>query len=143
MTKILYVEDYEAQRDFMVWLLEQYGGYEVDVACNGEEGVKKTREWHPDMVLMDLRMPGPIDGLAAIQQLRNSSDTVDIPIIVISAWGSLKHKQQSLKAGADMHLTKPVLVDDLFVAINHHLRRPSLSQNGFLGPAVRRESCAI
>ncbi|NIO71823.1 MAG: response regulator [Anaerolineae bacterium] len=138
MTKILYVEDYEPQRDFMVWLLELYGGYEVDVACNGEEGVKKVREWHPDVVLMDIRMPGRIDGLAAIRQLRNGPDTADIPIIVISAWGGFEHKQQALKAGADVHLTKPVPVEELFAAINRHLRQPSLSQDGFLGLAVKR-----
>ena len=122
MTKILYVEDYEAQRDFMVWLLEMYGGYEVDVACNGEEGVKKARDWHPDVVLMDIRMPGRIDGLAAIRQLRDGLDTVNIPIIVISAWGGFEHKQQALKAGADAHFPKPVPIEELFVAINHHLR---------------------
>ena len=138
MTKILYVEDYEPQRDFMVWLLELCGGYEVDVACNGEEGVKKVREWHPDVVLMDIRMPGRIDGLAAIRQLRDGLDTVDIPIIVISALGGSEHKQQTLRAGADAHLTKPVPIDDLFVAINRHLRQPSLSQDAFLDLAVER-----
>ena len=138
MKKILYVEDYEPQRDFMVWLLELYGGYEVDVACSGEEGVKKVREWHPDVILMDIRMPGRIDGLAAIRQLRNGPDTVDIPIIVISAWGGFEYKQQALKAGADVYLVKPVPVDELFVAINRHLRQPSLSQGAFLGSAVER-----
>jgi CheY-like chemotaxis protein len=59
-------------------------GYEVDVAYNGEEGVKKTREWYPDVVLMDIPLLGRIDGLAAIRQLRNGPDTADIPIIVIS-----------------------------------------------------------
>ncbi|TEU16217.1 MAG: response regulator [Anaerolineales bacterium] len=136
MAKILYVEDYEAQRDFMVWLLELCGGYEVDVACNGEEGVKKVREWHPDVVLMDIRMPGQIDGIAAIRQLRNGPDTVDIPIIAISAWGGFEYK--ALKAGADLYLAKPVPVDELFAAINRHLRQPSLSQGAFLGSAVER-----
>ena len=83
-------------------------------------------------------MPGRIDGLAAIRQLRESSGTVDIPIIVISAWGDFGHKQQALKAGADVHLTKPVPVEELFAAINRHLRQPSLSQDGFLGLAVKR-----
>jgi len=92
------------------------------VACNGEEGVKKARDWHPDVVLMDIRMPGRIDGLAAIRQLRDGLDTVNIPIIVISAWGGFEHKQQALKAGADAHFTKPVPIEELFVAINHHLR---------------------
>jgi len=136
MTKILYVEDYEPQRDFMVWLLERYGGYEVDVACNGEEGVKKVREWHPDVVLMDIRLPGQIDGIAAIRQLRDGPDTVDIPIIAISAWDGFEYK--ALKAGADVYLAKPVPVDDLFLAINRHVRQPSLSQDAFLGLAVKR-----
>jgi CheY-like chemotaxis protein len=57
MTKVLYVEDHEAQRDIMVHMLELFG-YEVDVAYDGEEGVKKAREWHPDVVLMDIRMAG-------------------------------------------------------------------------------------
>ncbi len=121
MTKVLYVEDHEAQRDIMRQVLELYG-YEVDVACNGEEGVKKAREWHPDVVLMDIRMPGRIDGLAAIRQLRNGPDTADIPIIVISAWGGAQHKERVLGAGADAHYTKPMSIDKLIAAINHHLR---------------------
>jgi CheY-like chemotaxis protein len=120
MTKILYVEDYEAQRDVMVWLLRLYG-YEVDVACDGEEGVKKVREWHPDVVLMDIRMPGQIDGLTAIRQLRNGTDTMDIPIIVVSALGGFEHKQQALKAGANLHFTKPASIEELIAAINRNL----------------------
>ena len=120
MTKILYIEDYEAQRDVLVWLLELYG-YEVDAACNGEDGVKKARECRPDVVLMDILMPGRIDGLAAIRQLRSGPDTADIPIIVVSAWGSAKHKQQALQAGANVHFTKPVPIDELTAAINRHL----------------------
>ena len=122
MTKVLYVEDHEAQRDIMVQMLELYG-YEVDVAGSGEEGVEKAQEWHPDVVLMDIRMPGRIDGLVAIRQLRNGSDTADIPIIVISAWGSAKHNERALSAGADAHFTKPVTMDELISAINRHCRR--------------------
>jgi CheY-like chemotaxis protein len=122
MTKVLYVEDHEAQRDIMVQMLELYG-YEVDVASNGEEGVEKAQEWRPDVILMDIRMPGRIDGLVAIRQLRNGSDTADIPIIVISAWGSAKHKERALSAGADAHFTKPVTMDELIAAINRHCRR--------------------
>ena len=126
MTRVLYVEDHEAQRDIMLQMLELYE-YEVDVANDGEEGVKKTREWHPDVVLMDIRMPGRIDGLAAIRQLRDSPDTADIPIIVISAWGSAKHKELALRAGADAHLTKPVHIDKLIATIDHRLGRLSWS----------------
>ena len=121
MTKVLYVEDHEAQRDILGQILGLYG-YEVDVACGGEEGVKKARECHPDVVLMDIRMPGRLDGLAAIRQLRSSPDTVDIPIFALSAWGSAKHKARALKAGANVHLTKPVSMDELTAVINRHLQ---------------------
>jgi CheY-like chemotaxis protein len=121
MPKVLFVEDHEAQRDIMRQVLEQYG-YEFDVACSGEEGVEKAREWHPDAVLMDIRMPGRIDGVAAIRDLRNDPDTADIPIIVVSAWGSSQHKERALKAGADVHFTKPVSIGELIEAINRHLR---------------------
>ena len=121
MTKVLYVEDHEAQRDIMTQMLELYG-YEVDVARNGEEGVEKAQGWHPDVILMDIRMPGRIDGLVAIRQLRNDPGTADIPIIVVSAWGSAKHKERAMRAGADVHFTKPVTMDDLIGAINRHLR---------------------
>jgi CheY-like chemotaxis protein len=121
MTKVLYVEDHEAQRDIMVQMLELYG-YEVDVASSGEEGVKKAQEWRPDIVLMDIRMPGRIDGLVAIRQLRSDPDTGDIPIIVVSAWGSAKHKERAMSAGADAHFTKPVTMDELIAAINRHLK---------------------
>jgi CheY-like chemotaxis protein len=124
MRKVLYVEDHEAQRDVMVQMMKLYG-YEIDVACNGEEGVKKAQEWHPDVVLMDIRMPGRIDGLVAIRQLRNGPDTADIPIIVVSAWGSAKLKERALSAGASAHFTKPVTIDDLIAGINRHLRQPS------------------
>ena len=120
MTKVLYVEDHEAQRDIMGQMLTLYG-YDLAFASDGEEGVKKAQEWQPDVVLMDIRMPGPIDGLVAIRQLRNGPDTAELPIIVISAWGSAKHKERALMAGADAHFTKTVTMDELIASINRHL----------------------
>jgi CheY-like chemotaxis protein len=120
MARVLYVEDHDAQRDIMVQMLELYG-YEVEVACNGEGGVEKTREYCPDVILMDVRMPGQIDGLVATRQLRNDPKTEDIPIIVVSAWGSAKHKERAMTAGADVHFTKPVTMDELIGAINRLL----------------------
>ena len=130
MIRVLYVEDHEAQRDIMVRMLEMRG-YEVDVACNGEEGVERAREWQPDVVLMDIHMPGRIDGLTAIRQLRDSLDPADTPIIVLSALDTLKYRMQALRAGADLHFTKPVSMDKLIAVINRHLRQlPSDSDRG-------------
>jgi len=123
VTKVLYVEDHEAQRDVMEQMLALFG-YEVDMASNGEEGVERAQEWRPDVVLMDIRMPGRIDGLVAIRQLRGGPDTADIPIIAISAWGTAKHKERAMSAGADAHFTKPVPIEELIAAINRHLMQP-------------------
>ena len=140
MTKVLYVEDHETQRDTLEQLLELCSEYEVDVACDGEEGVKKTRVWHPDVVLMDIRLPRWSDGLAAIRQMRDSPGTADTPIIVISAWGSAKHKEQALRAGADAHFTKPVPIAELIAAINWQLSSRPDHRAAFLlahGPRER------
>jgi two-component system cell cycle response regulator DivK len=120
MTRVLYVEDHEAQRDIMGRMLGLCG-YQVDLACDGEEGVEKARECHPDVVLMDIALPGQIDGLAAIRQLRDSPGTTGIPIFALSVLDGIKYKTQALKAGADLHFTKPVSMDELTAAINRHL----------------------
>jgi CheY-like chemotaxis protein len=133
MARVLCIEDHEAQRDIIMQMLELHG-YDVDAACNGEEGVERAREWHPDVVLMDIRMPGRIDGFVAIRQLRDGPETADIPILVVSAWGSAKHKERALRAGADAHLTKPVTMDELIAAVKRHLMmQPSRSQVAFRG----------
>jgi DNA-binding response OmpR family regulator len=72
------------------------------------------------MKLMDIRMPGRIDGLVAIRQLRSSPDTAGIPVLALSAWGSARHKERTMTAGAADHFTKPVAMDELTAAINRH-----------------------
>ena len=119
MFKILYIEDHPAQRDIMAQMLE-LSGYEVAVACDGLDGVERARAWHPDLVLMDLRMPR-MDGFEAIQELRKDAATADIPIIAISAWASAKHKERALEAGANEHFTKPVDLSRLLDTINRFL----------------------
>jgi len=119
VSKILYVEDHPAQRDIMAQMLE-LSGYQVGVASDGVDGVEQTRTWHPDLILMDLRMPR-MDGFEAIKVLRSDPDTADIPIIAISAWASAKHKERALDAGADEHFTKPVDLSRLLETINRYL----------------------
>ena len=121
MAKILYVEDHPAQRDIMAQMLE-LGGFEVDVASDGQEGVDKAVSWLPDIILMDLRMPR-MDGFEAIQHIRKNDDTATTPIIAISAWASGKHKKRAMDAGANEHFTKPVDLNRLMATINTYLRK--------------------
>lgn len=127
MPKILYVEDHPAQRDIMAQMLE-LSGYEVEVAADGVDGVEKAKTWHPDVILMDLRMPR-MDGFEAIQMLRAHADTAKTPIIAISAWASGKHKERALEAGANEHFTKPVDLNRLMTTINNYLKLPDATQS--------------
>ncbi|MFQ5577605.1 MAG: response regulator [Anaerolineae bacterium] len=120
MAKILYVEDHPAQRDIMAQMLE-LGGFDVEVASNGEEGVEKALSWLPDIILMDLRMPR-MDGFEAIEIIRANEATAKTPIVAISAWASGKHKKRALDAGASEHFTKPVDLNRLMITIKEYLQ---------------------
>ena len=120
--KILYVEDHTSQRDIMKQMLE-LAGHEVAVARNGEEGIEKTYEWKPDVILMDLRMHG-MGGIEATKRIKSDSDLAHIPIIVLSAWTSRHNKEAALKAGAANFITKPVQIEQFIEQIND-LARPN------------------
>lgn len=103
--KILYVEDHPAQSDIMKQTLELLGGYDVILAKTGEEGIEKAQQEHPDIILMDLRMPG-IGGITAIKRLKSDPVVSNIPVIVLSAWGSRRHREEARQAGAAKYLVK-------------------------------------
>lgn len=118
ISKILHVEDNPAQRDILAQMLE-LNGYEVVTASDGLEGVEKARSWLPDLILMDLRMPG-MDGFEAIRIIRSEDRTASIPIFAMSAWASAKHKERALAAGANEHFTKPVDLNRVLSTINRY-----------------------
>jgi CheY-like chemotaxis protein len=103
--RVLYVEDAAVIRDTIARLLK-ISGYEVAYAKNGEEGVKMTLSWKPDVVLMDLRMP-VMDGYKAINQIKTNPQTNHIPVFVVSAWSSKKERDKAKLEGADEFFVKP------------------------------------
>jgi CheY-like chemotaxis protein len=113
--KILYIEDHLAQRDLMTRRLE-LAGYELALARTGEEGLQKTQTWHPDLILIDVRLPG-MGGLEAIKQLKRDPAVATIPIIVISAWTSREDREQAFQAGADSFMAKPIEFERLIKRI--------------------------
>jgi len=94
-------------------------GYEVDLAANGEEALELARLHHPDVVILDLGLPG-IDGIDVAHRLRGWSA---VPIIVLSARGAEAVKVAALDAGADDYVTKPFGMDELLARIRAALRR--------------------
>ena len=105
---ILVVEDNERNLKLLRDVLE-YAGYDVRTARTGEDGVTAAVEEPPDLVLMDLQLPG-IDGTEALRQLRESPRTADIPVVAVTAQAMKQDRERALEAGFDGYVEKPISV---------------------------------
>jgi len=94
-------------------------GFEVAGARTGEDGLDRVAHWHPDVVLLDLGLPG-IDGVDVIRGIRGWSD---VPIIVLSARHQSTGKVEAFDLGADDYVTKPFGMDELLARLRAALRR--------------------
>jgi CheY-like chemotaxis protein len=106
MARILLVEDNEMNRDMLSRRLERRG-YEVIVAVDGEEGVALAKADAPDVVVMDLSLPG-IDGWEATRRLKAADETRAIPVLALTAHAMAGDREKALEAGCDDFDTKPV-----------------------------------
>lgn len=97
-------------------------GYGVRTAADGTQALQEMRDWSPDLVITDLRMPN-MDGLALCRAIRAESR---IPIIVLSVKGEEAIKVESLDAGADDYVTKPFNVNELLARVRASLRRAAV-----------------
>ncbi len=121
--RILVVDDEPQIRRVMRTTLTG-AGYEVDDAKTGEESLEKVREFHPDLVLLDINMPG-MGGLAACRAIRASAN---IGIIMLTVRNAEADKVEALDAGADDFVTKPFSTPELLARIRAALRRVPVSQ---------------
>jgi CheY-like chemotaxis protein len=119
MKKILYIEDQPAQRDTITEMLA-LGGFEVAAAEDGLAGIDKAFTWHPDLILMDLRMPR-LDGYEAIKKLRSNEAMENIPIIVLSAQATGNFREKAHEAGANAFVPKPIDLRQLVTTIRRFL----------------------
>ena len=99
-------------------------GYQVECAADGEEGLRKLAENQPDIVLLDLMLPG-IGGLDICRKLRAAEKTAKLPIIMLTARGEEADVVQGLELGADDYMTKPFSIKVLLARIQTVLRRNS------------------
>jgi two-component system cell cycle response regulator DivK len=124
-TTILVVEDNEASRDALSRRLARRG-YRIVLAVDGLEAVSIGRSVRPDLILMDLGLPG-IDGWEATRQLKSDPATSQIPIIVLSAHAMTNDRDLALAAGGDDFDTKPVRFQQLLEKIEALLARKALA----------------
>ena len=111
MAKILLVEDNEMNRDMLGRRLQRRG-FELVIAIDGEEGIAKALSEQPDIILMDMSLPG-IDGWEATRRLKAMLEMQAIPIIALTAHAMSGDREKALEAGCDDYDTKPVEFDRL------------------------------
>jgi two-component system response regulator (stage 0 sporulation protein F) len=116
--KILVIEDEEAIRTLIKRALEP--SYDVHLASHGREGLSLARWVKPDLILLDLRMPG-LDGLAVLAKLKANQQTSAIPVVIVSVQGETDMLLESQRAGAVDHVIKPFDIDDLRKVIQRQL----------------------
>jgi CheY-like chemotaxis protein len=121
MPRIMVVEDNEPSRDALSRRLERRG-YRILPAVDGQEAVAAARTEMPDLILMDLGLPG-IDGWEATRQLKTGAATRHIPIIVLSAHAMMNDRELALAAGGDDFDTKPVRFQQLLGKIETLLKK--------------------
>ncbi len=104
--RILVVEDNPDAAAMMRDFLE-LAGHEVELASTGTDGVAAARQFHPEVVLCDLGLPG-MNGFEVAAQLRRDPDLASVKLIAVTGYGGEEDRRRSKAAGFDLHLTKPV-----------------------------------
>lgn len=120
---ILVVEDQEDNRKILRDLLTSRG-YNVIEATDGLEGVRLTRENRPDLILMDIQLPG-MDGYEATRQIKADDDVKGIPIIVVTSYALSGDSQKAFAAGCDAYIAKPYSPRQMLARIQEFLEQPS------------------
>ena len=116
---ILLVEDFDDTRLIMkLWLMKQ--GYRVVEAENGEEAVTLAEQQHPDLIIMDMMMPG-LNGLDATRRIREYQSLQRTPIVAVSAYGANEYRAKAIAAGCDEYVSTPFEPDALGALIQRLL----------------------
>lgn len=124
MRTILTVDDQPANLRVLIDCLER-SGLQVVVALSGEEAIERARYVQPDLVLLDVHMPG-LDGFATCRQLKGCPSTQDIPVIFMTSATETQDKLTAFAAGGVDYVTKPVNEDEVLARINTHLTLSAL-----------------
>lgn len=121
MAKILVIDDNAEFLQMMDLILGSRGGHEVMPIADGVEGLNYALAHPPDLAIVDVMMPG-ITGYDVVRQLRQSSATANVPVMILTARGQPIDRQTALDAGADDHMVKPVATDELLDKVEELLQ---------------------
>lgn len=119
MARILIVEDNEMNRDLLTRRLTKRG-YSVMEAVDGDQGLQVANAENPDLILVDLGLPG-MDGCELTRRLKASSTTRQIPVLALTAYARVEDRDRALAAGCDEFETKPIVLEALLKKIKNLL----------------------
>src|ERR671939_1248485 len=132
-SRILVIDDEAAIRESLRMTLE-YEGYEFMAAATGQEGLALVEREAPDLVLLDVKMPG-MDGIEVLERLRNMNDA--LPVVVVSGHGTISKAVEATKQGAFDFIEKPFASDRVLVSLRNALDQRQLrDENRSLKRAV-------
>jgi two-component system response regulator MprA len=117
--RVLVVDDEPPMRTALTRALE-LGGFGVDLAANGDEGLSQASECGPDLIVLDVMMPR-LDGIGVCRRLRERGDRT--PVLMLTARDAIADRVEGLEAGADDYLVKPFALEELLARIRALLRR--------------------
>jgi two-component system, OmpR family, alkaline phosphatase synthesis response regulator PhoP len=121
VSRVLVVEDSADIAELIRHYLER-AGHAVEMVTSGRDVLPRTRERHPDLIILDLMLPG-MDGLLVCQALRHDRTTAAIPVIMLTARGEESDRIRGLELGADDYVTKPFSPKELVARVAALLRR--------------------
>jgi two-component system, cell cycle response regulator DivK len=117
--KILLIEDNEQNRYLVVFLLERRG-HEVVPAVDGPMGIALARRIRPDLILLDIQLPG-LDGYATARELRKNPTLQGVPIVAVTSYAMAGDREKTLAAGCTGYLEKPIDPETFAAEVERHL----------------------
>lgn len=120
MSHILIIDDSPTELHILKTLLEK-NSFQVSTASSGEEGIEKAKQVLPDLVLMDVVMPG-MNGFQATRQLSKNASTADIPVVIVTTKDQATDRVWGLRQGAKDYVTKPAKEKELLEKIKALLK---------------------
>ena len=117
--RILVVEDNDMNMQLVEYLLEE-GGFSILKAASGEEALQVTAETVPDLILMDIHLPG-MDGLTVVREMKGAERTRGVPILALTAHAMRGDRDRFLEAGCDGYISKPIDVKTFIPSIRKYL----------------------
>ena len=117
--RFLLIEDNFQNRYLATFLLEQCG-HEVLQAETGPVGLQMAAQWHPDVILLDIQLPG-MDGHAVARMLKSDPDLKSIPIVAVTSYAMAGDREKCLQAGAEGYIEKPINPESFVAEVERFL----------------------